>query len=74
MEMEIPDNAAVPEQYPEFARLVGYKLWPAVKGRLCEEELKSLIANPEEVMLRLRKSFTEKQECRTIIQMSPFFA
>ncbi len=65
---------AVPGQYPECAGLIQHKLWPAVKGRLQEEDFKVLISEPEEVMLRLRGAFTKKHESDLVVPTSPFFA
>lgn len=66
---------AIPAQYPEFAGLVQHKLWPATKGRMSGDDLKGFIENPQEVMRRLRRAFSDEGAMPApLVTASPFFA
>ncbi len=75
--MKTHGSAPSPAQYAEFAGIVQSRLWPAIKNRLSGEEIQALITGngPEEVLRRLRKTFTAgKNESAPTTPPCPFFA
>src|SRR3989344_3979325 len=78
MSQQTHGNAPSPAQYAEFSGIVQSRLWSAVKGRITGDEMQQQYIDgpngPENVMLRLRDSFTARRESVLVVPTSPFFA
>ncbi|MDO8521485.1 MAG: hypothetical protein Q7S52_05205 [bacterium] len=72
--MQDNGNAPTVGQFGTFSGIVQSKLWPALKGRISDEEMKGFIGKPEDVMLRLRNGFTARRSSVPVVPTSPFFA